>query len=89
MIVTGWDWDSDEVQLLFEKTFTKKQQSRLLEKILMYVSHLAGDFETVQNSVYLRLKVPPDRIIFYIGVESHKMWIIGIERRSKRTYRKR
>ncbi len=83
-----WAWNSEKAKRHFERRYTAERQALLFQKIELYCLHQLGDIDQFEGTPYSRLKVIPDRIIFYLGEESGTFWIVGIEPRSKRTYRK-
>ncbi len=82
-----WAWDSEKAKRNFEQLYPPERQVLLYQKIELYCLHQLGDIEQFVGTPYSRLKIIPDRVIFYLGEDSGTF--MGIERRSKRTYRKR
>ncbi len=84
-----WAWDSERAQRNFEANYSPERQQLIYKKIELFCQHQLGDVEQFKGTSFLRLKLPPDRVIFYLGEESGTFWIVEIAPRDKRTYKKR
>ena len=82
-----WDWDNEKAWGAFEARYPLKRQTQIRKKLDEFCRHAKGDVDRIEGHPgYFRLKLPPDRVIFYVGEKSKTVWVVSVAPRGKGTY---